>query len=305
MKFSDLKIGTKLIGGFLAVVLIFGAAATYQIMKMGDLAELQDEGAQRAVDALAVKDIANRVGGFYAVVADAAINRNLEESRQLYEEAKSVAQQDIATVRDLVDTAEEKARAGEHGKGFAVVASEVRKLAERSQVAAAEISELSGTSVEVAEKAGEMLAKIVPDIQKTAELVQEINAASNEQNAGADQINRAIQQLDQVIQQNASASEESSSMAEELSSQAEQLQDAIAFFKLNDEGKAQTRKTVTQTEKTHKTDVAHLTNILAAKQTEVQAKAKNAKAVGEPEQVALNLKEEVKDAQGDPEFDTY
>ncbi len=112
---------------------------------------------------------------------------------------------------------------------------EVRKLAERSQIAAGEINKLSATSVEVAEKAGEMLTRIVPDIQKTAELVSEINAASNEQNTGAEQINKAIQQLDQVIQQNASA-EEMASTTEELSSQAEQLQETIGFFKVADDG---------------------------------------------------------------------
>jgi len=140
--------------------------------------------------------------------------------------------EEIARQTNLLalNAAIEAARAGEHGKGFAVVAAEVRKLAERSQTAAAEISQLSASSVEVAEKAGEMLARLVPDIQKTAELVQEISAASNEQNSGAEQINQAIQQLDQVIQQNASASEEMASTAEELSSQAEQLQAAVAFF---------------------------------------------------------------------------
>ncbi len=117
-----------------------------------------------------------------------------------------------------------------------MVAAEVRKLAERSQAAAGEISQLSTTSVEVAEKAGAMLAKLVPDIQKTAELVQEISAASKEQTTGADQINTAIQQLNQVIQQNAGAAEEMSSTAEELSSQAEQLQSTISFFKVNGDG---------------------------------------------------------------------
>jgi methyl-accepting chemotaxis protein len=140
--------------------------------------------------------------------------------------------EEIARQTNLLalNAAIEAARAGEHGKGFAVVASEVRKLAERSQVAAREISTLSTTSVEVAEKAGEMLAKIVPDIQRTAELVGEINAASNEQNTGSEQINKAIQQLDQVIQQNASGTEEIASTAEELASQAAQLQESIAFF---------------------------------------------------------------------------
>jgi methyl-accepting chemotaxis protein len=108
----------------------------------------------------------------------------------------------------------------------------VRKLAERSQSAAAEISDLSSSSVEVAVKAGAMLSQMVPDIQRTAELVQEIAAASKEQDTGAEQVNKAIQQLDQVIQQNASASEEMASTSEELSSQAEQLQDTISFFKL-------------------------------------------------------------------------
>ncbi|WP_243287603.1 methyl-accepting chemotaxis protein [Geothrix terrae] len=141
---------------------------------------------------------------------------------------------DIAWQTNLLalNAAIEAARAGEHGKGFAVVASEVRKLAERSQTAAGEIGELSGTSVEVAERAGRMLTRLVPDIQKTAELVQEISAASREQATGAGQINGAIQQLSQVIQQNAGAAEEMSSTAEELSAQAEQLQSTIAFFRV-------------------------------------------------------------------------
>ena len=143
--------------------------------------------------------------------------------------------EEIARQTNLLalNAAIEAARAGEHGKGFAVVAAEVRKLAERSQAAAGEIGQLSATSTQVAERAGEMLTKLVPDIQKTADLVQEISAASKEQTTGADQINSAIQQLNQVIQQNAGAAEEMSSTAEELSSQAEQLQDTISFFKVD------------------------------------------------------------------------
>ena len=133
-----------------------------------------------------------------------------------------------------LNAAIEAARAGEHGKGFAVVASEVRKLAERSQSAAGEIGNLSNSSVEIANKAGEMLKQLVPDIQKTAELVQEISASTGEQTTGADQINRALQQLDKVIQQNASASEEMASTSEELSGQAEQMKDTIGFFRIND-----------------------------------------------------------------------
>jgi methyl-accepting chemotaxis protein len=165
--------------------------------------------------------------------------------------------EEIARQTNLLalNAAIEAARAGEHGKGFAVVAAEVRKLAERSQTAAGEISQLSTTSVEVAEKAGEMLSKIVPDIQKTAELVQEISAASNEQNSGAEQINKAIQQLDQVIQQNAGASEEMASTAEELSSQAGQLNNTIAFFRTVDNGES---KAPRKAQEAHKVKVAHL-----------------------------------------------
>jgi methyl-accepting chemotaxis protein len=128
----------------------------------------------------------------------------------------------------------EAAKAQEHGKGFAVVAAEVRNLSEQSRVAAAEINDLVSTSVAVAEQAGEMLQKLVPDIQKTATLVQEISAASTEQNAGAEQINLAIQQLDHVIQQNSATSEEMAAMAEELAAQAEQLQHSMTFFKVDE-----------------------------------------------------------------------
>lgn len=146
--------------------------------------------------------------------------------------------EEIARQTNLLalNAAIEAARAGEHGKGFAVVASEVRKLAERSQTAAGEISSLSSTSVQIAEKAGEMLIRLAPDIRKTSELVQEISAASTEQNSGAEQINKALQQLNVVIQQNASSAEELSATSEELATQAEQVRQLVETFKVSDNG---------------------------------------------------------------------
>jgi methyl-accepting chemotaxis protein len=145
--------------------------------------------------------------------------------------------QEIARQTDLLalNAAVEAARAGEHGHGFAVVASEVRKLAERSQEAAAEISGLSSTTVKSAQSAGERLQALVPEIQKTADLVSTISAANTELNVGASQITNAIQQLDGVTQQNTSASEEMSSASTELSAQANQLLQSMSFFRLDEE----------------------------------------------------------------------
>ncbi len=179
---------------------------------------------------IAVKSASDAKDGGKAVIETVSAMKQIATKISIIEE--------IARQTNLLalNAAIEAARAGEHGKGFAVVASEVRKLAERSQSAAGEISQLSTSSVAIAEQAGDMLNKMLPDIQKTAELVQEISASSKEQDTGAEQINKAIQQLDQVIQQNASAAEEMASTTEELSSQAEQLKATIAFFTLDTGG---------------------------------------------------------------------
>ncbi|MGO7988791.1 HAMP domain-containing methyl-accepting chemotaxis protein [Rhizobium leguminosarum] len=162
-----------------------------------------------------------------------AVSRAVDAMRTIAQKIGIV--QEIARQTDLLalNAAVEAARAGEHGKGFAVVASEVRKLAERSQSAAAEISSMSSDTVTAAQEAGDMLGRLVPDIRKTAELVSEISAACREQDIGAAQINEAIQQLDKVTQQNAGASEQMSATSEELASQAEELQTSIAFFKVD------------------------------------------------------------------------
>ncbi|MER2197295.1 HAMP domain-containing methyl-accepting chemotaxis protein [Methylobacterium brachiatum] len=167
-----------------------------------------------------------------AEASGAAVGRAVDAMQTIAQKITIV--QEIARQTDLLalNAAVEAARAGEHGRGFAVVASEVRKLAERSQAAAAEIGTLSSDTVKAAQQAGEMLGRLVPDIRKTALLVEEISAACREQDVGSAQINQAIQQLDKVTQQNASASEQVSATSDELATQAERLQATIAYFRL-------------------------------------------------------------------------
>jgi methyl-accepting chemotaxis protein len=190
----------------------------------------------KVTDGMATKAAGEASEGGEAVKATVAAMKQIAQKIGIID--------DIAYQTNLLalNAAIEAARAGEHGKGFAVVAAEVRKLAERSQIAAQEIGTVASSSVELAERAGRLLDQMVPNIRKTSDLVQEITAASEEQSSGVGQINAAVTQLSQTTQQNASSSEELAATAEEMSGQAEQLQEAMSFFKLSGGGQASLRK---------------------------------------------------------------
>ncbi len=184
----------------------------------------------RVTDGMAQKSATDAVSG------GRAVSETVEAMQKIAERISVI--DDIAYQTNLLalNAAIEAGRAGEHGRGFAVVASEVRKLAERSQVASQEIGELATSSVKRAELAGKLLEDMLPSIRKTADLVQEIAAASSEQTTGVTQINAAIGQVSQTMQHTAAASEELSSTAEEMSAQAIGLQEAMTFFKLSSDG---------------------------------------------------------------------
>jgi methyl-accepting chemotaxis protein len=187
---------------------------------------------------------------------NAAVAQAVESLKKIAEKIGIVGEIARQTNLLALNAAVEAARAGDHGKGFAVVAAEVRKLAERSQAAAEEINGLSSSSVAVADRSGRLLEQIVPNIQNTAKLVQEIAASSSEQNSGAGQINNAIQQFNQVIQQNAAGAEEIASSSEELSAQAESLKDTVSFFQL-DTYQVRTTASSTSSAKKFRPAIAH------------------------------------------------
>jgi len=215
-----------------------------------------------------------------ANITDGIASKSANEAREGGETVKQtvVAMKSIAEKVGIIDdiayqtnllalnAAIEAGRAGEHGRGFAVVAAEVRKLAERSQVAAQEIGQLATSSVGLAVRAGDVLEDMVPSISKTADLVKEISAASREQRLGLDQVNSAISQLSIATQTNASASEELTATAEELNSQANQLQEMMRFFKTDSHGvnqavpkamaRTQTRQALKNTTEKFRTDPA-------------------------------------------------
>ncbi|TLX71848.1 hypothetical protein E9993_19795 [Labilibacter sediminis] len=174
-----------------------------------------------------------------AISSVQAIKQVREASQDSLDSVSSISDK-ISIINDItfqtnilaLNAAVEAARAGEHGRGFAVVAAEVRKLAERSKVAAEDIVKFAGNSVDTTQNSNELTFKVIPEIEKTSELIQEISSASIEQKNGVSQVNMSVQQLNHIAQQSASASEEMASSAEGLSAQAQKLTHLISYFKL-------------------------------------------------------------------------
>jgi methyl-accepting chemotaxis protein len=220
-------------------VQVMSEGATNQASSAEEVSSSMEEMAaniqQNTDNARQTEKIAEKASGEIREGND-AVNKTVSSMKVIASKISIIGEIARQTNLLALNAAVEAARAGEHGKGFAVVAAEVRKLAERSQAAASEIDQVSASSVEIATKSGKLLEELVPNIQKTSDLVQEIAAASIEQNTGADQINNAIQQLNQVIQQNAATAEELSASSEELATQAEKLKELVSYFTIDEMG---------------------------------------------------------------------